>query len=118
MEIRSEKNNIKSLLTSQSLIEISYGDGYYKGEKDKGKRKLKTSSVVVEQEHRKKVLRKLNSLIFDDAVDEEVTDTEWFFLVSMTQSFVNGSELPGQALFNSTPIWVVGSKRLVSLTCE
>ncbi|KAE8713770.1 Transcription factor MYC4 [Hibiscus syriacus] len=74
--------------------------------------------------HRKRVLRELNSLISgstvtaDDGVDEEVTDTEWFFLVSMTQSFVNGSGLPGQAFFNSSPVWVVGSDRLAGSTCE
>ncbi|GMJ06038.1 JASMONATE INSENSITIVE 1 [Hibiscus trionum] len=103
---------------------LGWGDGYYKGEEDKGKGKLKTSSAVAEQEHRKKVLRELNSLISgsmaptDDAVDEEVTDTEWFFLVSMTQSFVNGCGLPGQAFSNSTPVWVVGSERLAGSTCE
>lgn len=104
---------------------LGWGDGYYKGEEDKGKGKLKaSSSTVAEQEHRKKVLRELNSLISgstattDDAVDEEVTDTEWFFLVSMTQSFVNGGGLPGQALFNSSPVWVAGSDRLASSLCE
>ncbi|XVF13624.1 hypothetical protein REPUB_Repub08aG0223700 [Reevesia pubescens] len=104
---------------------LGWGDGYYKGEEDKGKGKLKaSSSSVVDQEHRKKVLRELNSLISgstataDDAVDEEVTDTEWFFLVSMTQSFVNGDGLPGQAFFNSCPVWVAGSDRLASSTCD
>ncbi|KAK8520740.1 hypothetical protein V6N12_004668 [Hibiscus sabdariffa] len=103
---------------------LGWGDGYYKGEEDKGKGKMKTSSAVAEQEHRKKVLRELNSLISgsmaptDDAIDEEVTDTEWFFLVSMTQSFANGCGLPGQAFFNSTPVWVVGSDRLAGSTCE
>ncbi|XVE65296.1 hypothetical protein DITRI_Ditri07aG0169500 [Diplodiscus trichospermus] len=104
---------------------LGWGDGYYKGEEDKGKGKSKaSSSSVAEQEHRKKVLRELNSLISgsvaptDDAVDEEVTDTEWFFLVSMTQSFVNGGGLPGQALFNSSPVWVAGSDRLASSMCE
>uniref|UniRef100_A0A5B7AKA4 Transcription factor n=1 Tax=Davidia involucrata TaxID=16924 RepID=A0A5B7AKA4_DAVIN len=103
---------------------LGWGDGYYKGEEDKGKRKTASSSSAAEQEHRKKVLRELNSLISghsgsnDDAVDEEVTDTEWFFLVSMTQSFVNGSGLPGQALFNSAPIWVVGAERLAGSPCE
>ncbi|GMJ16069.1 JASMONATE INSENSITIVE 1 [Hibiscus trionum] len=104
---------------------LGWGDGYYKGEEDKGKTKLKASlSTVEEQEHRKRVLRELNSLISgstattDDAVDEEVTDTEWFFLVSMTQSFASGSGLPGQAFFNSSPVWVVGSDRLAGLTCE
>ncbi|PPE02642.1 hypothetical protein GOBAR_DD00341 [Gossypium barbadense] len=104
---------------------LGWGDGYYKGEEDKGKAKLKaSSSSVAEQEHRKKVLRELNSLISgsaaptDDAVDEEVTDTEWFFLVSMTQSFVDGSGLPGQAFFNSSPVWVAGPDRLESSMCE
>lgn len=53
-----------------------------------------------EQEHRRKVFNELNSLISGDsvsdessAVDEEVNDTEWFFLVSMAQSFVNDDVL-------------------------
>ncbi|KAF5729706.1 transcription factor MYC2-like [Tripterygium wilfordii] len=101
---------------------LGWGDGYYKGEEDKAKSKLRNAaSSAAEQEHRRKVLRELNSLISgvaDDAVDEEVTDTEWFFLVSMTQSFLNGGGLPGQAFFNSTPVWVVGADRFSSSPCE
>ncbi|XAR54811.1 hypothetical protein NMG60_11030115 [Bertholletia excelsa] len=101
---------------------LGWGDGYYKGEEDKGKRR-KTASSPAEQEHRKRVLRELNSLIagtgaLDDAVDEEVTDTEWFFLISMTQSFATGSGIPGQALLTSSPIWVAGAERLASSFCE
>ncbi|PIN25568.1 hypothetical protein CDL12_01674 [Handroanthus impetiginosus] len=101
---------------------LGWGDGYYKGEENKSKRQ--TASSPAEQEHRKKILRELNSLISgpqataDDAVDEEVTDTEWFFLISMTQSFVNGSGLPGQALYSSSPIWVTGPERLSASHCE
>ncbi|KAL2999956.1 hypothetical protein AAZX31_09G186600 [Glycine max] len=36
----------------------------------------------------------------------------------MTQSFVNGGGLPGQAFFNSTPVWVTGSDRLSASPCE
>ncbi|KAM3322298.1 transcription factor MYC2 [Capsicum chacoense] len=105
---------------------LGWGDGYYKGEEDKNKRKLSVSSpaYIAEQEHRKKVLRELNSLISgtqtgtDDAVDEEVTDTEWFFLISMTQSFVNGNGLPGQAMCSSSPIWVAGVEKLAASHCE
>ncbi|KAE8677550.1 Transcription factor MYC4 [Hibiscus syriacus] len=104
---------------------LGWGDGYYKGEEDKGKAMSKaSSSSLAEQEHRKKVLRELNSMISgstapaDDAVNEEVTDTEWFFLVSMTQSFVDGNGLPGQAFFDSTSVWVSGSDRLASTMCE
>ncbi|KAJ4728681.1 transcription factor MYC2-like [Melia azedarach] len=103
---------------------LGWGDGYYKGEGDKGKSKMKATTAA-EQQHRKKVLRELNSLISgsatsaDDAVDEEVTDTEWFFLISMTQSFyVNGGGLPGQAFFSNSPVWVCGSERLVNSSCE
>nr|BBD13917.1 bHLH transcription factor 2 [Glycyrrhiza uralensis] len=103
---------------------LGWGDGYYKGDEDKAKAKAKAKATSsAEQDHRKKVLRELNSLISgapapDDAPDEEVTDTEWFFLVSMTQSFVNGGGLPGQAYFNSTPVWVAGAERLNASPCE
>ncbi|XP_019156577.1 PREDICTED: transcription factor MYC2-like [Ipomoea nil] len=104
---------------------LGWGDGYYKGEEDKAKRSKKGSSPasIAEQEHRKKVLRELNSLISgpastDDAVDEEVTDTEWFFLVSMTQSFMTGSGLPGQAFYTSNPVWLAGPERLAGSVCE
>ncbi|XP_058086947.1 transcription factor MYC2 [Magnolia sinica] len=115
----------------QSSVDVSgasllgWGDGYYKGEEDKRKRRsVAPATSAADQEHRKRVLRELNSLIsgvatsIDDAVDEEVTDTEWFFLVSMTQSFINGSGLPGQALFASAPAWVAGGDRLASSSCE
>lgn len=106
---------------------LGWGDGYYKGEEDKKEKAptkaQKTTSSAAEQDHRKKVLRELNSLISgssstDEAVEEEVTDTEWFFLVSMTQSFVNGSGLPGQAYFNSSPVWVSGADKLSGSACE
>nr|ADH04262.1 bHLH1 transcription factor [Nicotiana benthamiana] len=115
-----------SVVDLTSPILLVWGDGYYKGEEDKANRKLAVSSpaYIAEQEHRKKVLRELNSLISgtqtgtNDAVDEEVTDTEWFFLISMTPSFVNGSGLPGQALYNSSPIWVFGAEKLAASHCE
>ncbi|XP_004509726.1 transcription factor MYC2-like [Cicer arietinum] len=104
---------------------LGWGDGYYKGEdeKEKGKKVIKTTSPE-EQAHRKKVLRELNSLISgssgspDDAVEEDVTDTEWFFLTSMTQSFVNSSGSLSQAYFNSTPVWISGPDRLSISACE
>nr|QNC43971.1 bHLH factor [Freesia hybrid cultivar] len=107
---------------------LGWGDGYYKGcEEDKRKGKSSSAMSAADQEHRKRVLRELNSLISggggggssaDEAVDEEVTDTEWFFLVSMTQSFVNGGGLPGQALFSGQPAWIAGTDRLSLAPCE
>ncbi|XP_062205014.1 transcription factor MYC2-like [Phragmites australis] len=107
--------------TGASLL--GWGDGYYKPcDDDKRKQMPITPAAQAEQEHRKRVLRELNSLISgaaaapDEAVEEEVTDTEWFFLVSMTQSFLNGSGLPGQALFAGQPTWIASG--LSSAPCE
>ncbi|KAL9670932.1 hypothetical protein QQ045_008495 [Rhodiola kirilowii] len=105
---------------------LGWGDGYYKGDDTKRQRLVSDPIWVAEQEHRKKILRELTSLISgpgsdavssDDAVNEEVTDTEWFYLISMTQSFVNGDGLPGQAFLSSSPVWVVG-EGLSSSSCE
>ncbi|XP_020587450.1 transcription factor MYC2-like [Phalaenopsis equestris] len=108
-------------------IILGWGDGYYKGsEEGKTKQKAKTAASAAEQENRKRVLRELNSLISggasgsspEDAVEEEVTDTEWFFLVSMTQSFINGHDLPGQAFLSGAPSWFSGADRLAMESCE
>ncbi|XP_042393918.1 transcription factor MYC2-like [Zingiber officinale] len=99
---------------------LIWGEGYYRGCEDDKRRQPTVSSA--ERENRKRVLRELNSLISgggaDEAVDEEVTDTEWFFLVSMTQSFVDGTDLPGQAFYTGAPYWVAGADRMAALPCE
>ncbi|ESQ55631.1 hypothetical protein EUTSA_v10024688mg [Eutrema salsugineum] len=112
---------------------LGWSDGYYKGEEEKKSRKKKPNPAsAADQEHRKRVIQELNSLISggggggtvngggnsDEAGDEEVTDTEWFFLVSMTQSFINGSGLPGQAFSDSQTIWLSGSNALAGSSCE
>ncbi|CAH8330263.1 unnamed protein product [Eruca vesicaria subsp. sativa] len=108
--------------TGESTVILGWGDGYYRGEEDKEKKKTNSNSNPTEQEHRKRVIRELNSLISgvvsDEANDEEVTDTEWFFLVSMTQSFVNGVGLPGESFLNSRVIWLSGSGALTGSGCE
>ncbi|KAF8092976.1 hypothetical protein N665_0395s0039 [Sinapis alba] len=112
--------------TGENTVILGWGDGYYRGEEDKEKKKKQksSSSNPAEQEHRKRVIRELNSLIAggagvsDEANDEEVTDTEWFFLVSMTQSFANGVGLPGESFLNSRVIWLSGSGALAGSGCE
>ncbi|CAD5180579.1 unnamed protein product [Musa acuminata subsp. malaccensis] len=102
---------------------LSWGDGYYRScEEDKRKPAGVGASSTAEQEHRKRVLRELNALISgaggEDAADEEVSDTEWFFLVSMTQTFAPGAGLPGQVLLSGETVWVAGEDRLAAAPCE
>ncbi|CAN6380793.1 unnamed protein product [Urochloa humidicola] len=74
-----------------------------------------------EQEHRKRIFSKLSSLLSGYAVrnhmngPQQVTDREWFFLVSMSNSFLRGSGLPGQALLTDQPTWI--SSDLSSAPC-
>ncbi|KAK1325089.1 Transcription factor MYC2 [Acorus calamus] len=72
-------------------------------------RQKMTPTSAAEQEHRKNVLWELNTFVSGSpvaTVNEKVTDTEWFFLLSMTQFFVNGEGLPGRAFFTGPLIWV------------
>ena len=85
-------------------VHLGWGDGYYRGS-DSEKRR----SGGPEQEHRKRVLRELNALVAGDKLggeEEEVTDTEWFFLISMTLTFLSGSGSPRKELLSGIPSWV------------
>ena len=56
-----------------------------------------------------------HSLLSSGSVDEqELTDTEWFFLASKMLSFVNSSDLPGKAFTSSNPVWVPRASSLAS----
>jgi len=90
---------------------LSWDDGYYKGcdrdEKGPSKRQPTTPAVQAEQEHRKRVLRELHSLICGNdqnaastptpaSQEEEVSDELWSNLTSVMQSVVDSSGLRGQ----------------------
>ena len=90
---------------------LDWGFGYYQGNEDNLKAK---TTFAVEEEHVKKMLVNL-SLLNSGSVDEqELTNTEWFFLASKMLSFVNGSDLPGKAFITSNPVWVPSVRSLAS----
>ncbi|CAE6215198.1 unnamed protein product [Arabidopsis arenosa] len=116
---------------------LKWSDGVYNGddeEKTRGRlrRKKTIPSSPAEKERRSNVLRELNSMISgeafpvvedeyvnkDDDVEAEVTDMEWFFLVSMTWSFGNGSGLAGKAFASYNPVWVTGSDQIYGSGCD
>eukprot|EP01018_Ginkgo_biloba_P013037 Gb_17737 [translate_table: standard] len=119
---------------------LCWGDGYYKGprdaaEEEKSKKTKRSHESAVDQELRKKVLRDLHALIdsgteqesssdpavnggLDSISDEEVTDAEWFYLVSMMHSFTGGDGVPGQAFISGLPVWLSGSHTMEACNCE
>ncbi|KAF3951357.1 hypothetical protein CMV_022981 [Castanea mollissima] len=91
---------------------LRWADGYYKGNDDyhveTNNRTEKPLSVVLEEQE-----------VLASATDEEdFTNTEWFFLKSKTQCFLNGSGLPGQAFVTSKLVWVAGLDHLATSTCN
>ncbi|PKU78519.1 transcription factor MYC2-like [Dendrobium catenatum] len=105
---------------SSSNAMLSWGDGFYKGSLDPPINH-RHRPYSPEQEHRKRVLRELNSLIstsVDDAIEEEVTDTEWFFLISMTHCLVGPTSLLIQAQMSAETIWISGNNRLGAAQCD
>lgn len=104
-----------------------WGDGYFKGALEDERTnavasaKRTTQESAAHQELRKKVLRELHELIdgaSDPAADEEVTDVEWFYLVSMTHSFTGAEGVPGQAFMSSAPVWLMGLQKLEACGCQ
>nr|QWJ73411.1 Myelocytomatosis transcription factor 5 [Isatis tinctoria] len=102
---------------------LKWGDGVYKGEEtDKTRQRRKTKAE--EKNIRNKVFRELSSMIsgdfcpvMDEDDDVELTDTEWFYLVSMTCSFRSGSGLAGKAFATYNPVWVTGLDKINGSGC-
>ncbi|XP_024370450.1 transcription factor MYC4 [Physcomitrium patens] len=87
---------------------LGWGDGYYKGPKDSDQFEPRKTQTEEHQLQRKKVLRELQALVScpDDDGTEDVSDTEWFYLVSMCHSFAKGVGTPGQALAFGEYVWL------------
>ncbi|EFH41418.1 predicted protein [Arabidopsis lyrata subsp. lyrata] len=116
---------------------LKWSDGVYNGgDEEKTRERLRRKKTIpsspAERERRSNVLRELNSMISgeafpvvedeyvnkDDDVEAEVTDMEWFFLVSMTWSFGSGSGLAGKAFASYNPVWVTGSDQIYGSGCD
>lgn len=79
---------------------LGWGDGYYKGPKESENADLRATEKDCREEDqlmRRKVLRELQALVCTGEEDsttsaglDYVTDTEWFYLVSMSYFFSHG----------------------------
>jgi transcription factor MYC2 len=74
---------------------LGWGDGYFKGPKENeipDMKRMEQGGSEEDQQLRRKVLRELQSLVSnsEEDISDYVTDTEWFYLVSMSHSFAHG----------------------------
>lgn len=110
---------------------LGWGDGYFNprdGEQLEGGLMKQRAVSEADQQLRRRILRELQSLVDQsggndstaaglDALDAEVTDTEWFYLVSMMYSFPLGTGTPGLAFASSRYLWLKGADQTQTRHC-
>ncbi|CAK9222812.1 unnamed protein product [Sphagnum troendelagicum] len=105
---------------------LVWGDGYFKGreedllENEQSQRGCREE----DQQLRRKILGELQALVGsseDDAAASSgldyVTDTEWFYLVSMSYSFAWGHGIPGRALSTGQHVWLIEANKASNQIC-
>jgi transcription factor MYC2 len=101
---------------------LGWGDGYFKGPKESEISEMKhmdQEGREEDQQLRRKVLKELQALVSnsEDDISDYVTDTEWFYLVSMSHSFAQGVGTPGQALASGNPVWLIEANKAPDHVC-
>ncbi|XP_059312409.1 transcription factor MYC2-like [Lycium ferocissimum] len=105
---------------------LAWGDGYFQGRgaapnNNKGST---SSSDSQAQSERKKAIREIQALMDDTTNalldDGDVSDTEWFYVMSLARSFSAGDgSVLGKAFSRGDFLWITGAAQFqVYYTCE
>ncbi|GMJ00467.1 hypothetical protein like AT4G00870 [Hibiscus trionum] len=97
---------------------LSWGDGYFRGTRDFT---CKSSNKLSQPRKRsgKEVPAFFNEVMdMDRIVDGDLTDFEWYYTVSMTQSFTVGDGILGKVFGSGSHIWLSGDHELQFYQCE
>ncbi|RWR88898.1 transcription factor MYC2-like protein [Cinnamomum micranthum f. kanehirae] len=110
---------------SGSLL-LSWADGHFRGSKHMDKfKKNPLHRTGFENTERKKALKGFHALVgdgictdMDSSADGDVTDAEWFYVVSLTRTFAVGDGIPGRALSSGSSVWLAGGREMQVYDCE
>lgn len=99
-------------------IILSWSDGHFQGTKQKN-----PTAVFSGQPERKKVMRGIQALIGPDVdpvapLDGDVTDAEWFYVMSLAQSISLGDGVVGKAFNSGSLVWLSGGNQLRFYNCH
>ncbi|KAH7519435.1 hypothetical protein FEM48_Zijuj08G0035700 [Ziziphus jujuba var. spinosa] len=110
---------------------LGWGDGHFQGHKDSTSPRLNHSTTSNHypisglHSERRKILKSIQSLIGDTnpdieniAMNGDVTDAEWFYVMSLTRSFSIGDGVPGKAFSSGSLVWLTGGHDLQLYNCE
>ncbi|KAG8391983.1 hypothetical protein BUALT_Bualt01G0244400 [Buddleja alternifolia] len=103
----------------QGRIFLNWGDGHFQGTKEK-------NPISTSQPERRKVMRGIQALIGENPHDDmssspvegDVTDAEWFYVMSLAQSFSLGDGVVGKAFNSGSLVWLSGGNQLRFYNCQ
>lgn len=100
-------------------IILTWADGHFQGTKHKN------PVSAAGNPERKKVMRGIHALIGDGAtdhpnatLDDDVTDAEWFYVMSLAQSISLGDGVVGKAFNSGSLVWLSGGNQLRFYNCH
>ncbi|XWS35938.1 hypothetical protein CRYUN_Cryun20dG0039700 [Craigia yunnanensis] len=105
---------------------LAWADGYFQGTKDTSpKLSANISNIPGLNNERRKVMKGIQALIGDNndidmsMIDgTDITDAEWFYVMSLTRSFSAGDGIPGKALSTGSLVWLTGAHELQFYNCD
>lgn len=112
---------------------LAWGDGHYQGTKDASPRARISmpapapGAALDNNMERKRAISSIRGIQQSFMGHEmdlsmmdggDVTDTEWFYVMSLTRSFGAGVGIPGRAQSSGSLVWLTGSHELQFYNCE
>lgn len=55
---------------------------------------------------------------FDCSMDGDVTDVEWFYVMSLMKTFIYGEGVAGKTFSSGDTVWLSGGEKLISYNCD
>eukprot|EP00249_Psilotum_nudum_P020295 c27640_g1_i2 orf=1102-2988(+) len=114
--------------TAKGQEVLGWCDGYFRGSKDchaESRKQSERDSVAVDQQLKRRVLKKLQAQfcgtdddLMPTADEDFVSDVELFYLISMFYSFSAGLGIPGRAFENQAHVWIAGTDKAAFQLCS
>ncbi|BFG22240.1 hypothetical protein CerSpe_085140 [Prunus speciosa] len=113
---------------------LTWGDGHFQGSKDPSAKHHNNPYGILSE--RRKILKGIQSLINDNnpdhhqdsimdhmGLDADVSDGEWFYVMSLARSFSIGesaisASVPGKAFSSGSVVWLTGAHELQFYNCD
>ncbi|KAE8679566.1 hypothetical protein F3Y22_tig00111398pilonHSYRG00142 [Hibiscus syriacus] len=110
----------------QGRLYLSWGDGHFQGTKHTSpKFRANSSDIQGLHNERRKVMKGIQALVGDNhdidmsMIDgPDISDAEWFYMLSLTRSFSAGDGIPGKSLTTGSLVWLTGAHELQFYNCE